>query len=141
MFNILYTRTEFHGEPEECQVPLSVFLYDIPYLAPFYIFPPLHILNENLKKGSSGGGMSPGCMWEPFELEDNEYQQLLPLVLKPDLIQLQKKARYAMFAYQLEDSFDHIEGRFEWLAAISQKYREAFFIRQQRYLDSLTNLS
>lgn len=137
MFNISYVRTEFHGDPEEHNAKLSVFLYDVPYLCSFYIFPPLHILNQYLVIGTAGGGMSPGCEWEPFVLDEEQYRQLLPLVLCPDLVKLRKCARYAMFAYEIDPEFDDIQDRFEWAKAISQKHRESYFIRQKNYLDDL----
>ncbi len=39
-------------------------------------FPPLHILNEELRSGGSDQGMSGGCYWKPFELSEEEYNLL-----------------------------------------------------------------
>jgi hypothetical protein len=39
-----------------------------------------------LRKGESGGGMSPGCFWEPFDLGENDYWEAVDYLerLTPD---------------------------------------------------------
>jgi len=39
-------------------------------------FPPLHILNEELKSGGSDQGMSGGCHWKPFQLDQEDYKEI-----------------------------------------------------------------
>ena len=39
-------------------------------------FPPLHIINEELKSGGSNMGMSGGCYWKPFALTEAEYAEI-----------------------------------------------------------------
>ncbi len=39
-------------------------------------FPPLHILNEELLSGGTDQGMSGGCYWKPFELTEQEYEDI-----------------------------------------------------------------
>ncbi len=39
-------------------------------------FPPRHILNEELLSGGSDQGMSGGCYWKPFEITEEEYNEV-----------------------------------------------------------------
>lgn len=39
-------------------------------------FPPLHIINEELKSGGCDMGMSGGCHWKPFKLSEIEYKEI-----------------------------------------------------------------
>lgn len=48
----------------------------IPYLVLDEI-PPRQVLNDMLTRGFDDAGMSGGCIWEPLELDDNEYAELL----------------------------------------------------------------
>src|SRR5258708_4282113 len=80
---IKYRRHESHGPTESREAPLWAFFFDVPYLLVFGVFPPRHVLNSYLRIGGGDGGMSPGTSWEPFELTEDEYISVLPLVLKP----------------------------------------------------------
>jgi hypothetical protein len=57
-------------------------LFDVPY---FFrendIIPSLQILNDFLQKGISDAGMSGGCRWKPFELDEQEYNELIQQLL------------------------------------------------------------
>ena len=39
-------------------------------------FPPLHILNEELRSGGQDQGMSGGCFWKPFEISKSDYLKI-----------------------------------------------------------------
>jgi hypothetical protein len=49
----------------------------IPYLLSAQIVPPLHVVNDLLAKGSDDAGMSGGCKWEPFQLSQPEWEELV----------------------------------------------------------------
>ena len=51
-------------------------LLAIPYLLTAHIVPPRHIVNDLLAKGAHRGGMSGGCLWEPFQLTPTEWDEL-----------------------------------------------------------------
>jgi hypothetical protein len=71
-------RTYSHGvlgEPKDAS--LEEFLQWLPYLLmPAAAIPPLFILNEILAKGVLDAGMSGGCEWEPFQINQAEWQDL-----------------------------------------------------------------
>jgi hypothetical protein len=56
---------------------LAEMLFDIPYFFVGAIVPPIQILNEVLKKGVVDMGMSGGCKWEPFQVDDAGYSRLV----------------------------------------------------------------
>ena len=53
----------------------------VPYLLSGYsnggFIPPLIVLNDVLKTDGSEGGMSGGCKWSPFEIDEEEYKSLV----------------------------------------------------------------
>jgi len=51
-------------------------LFDIPYFFLARIVPPKKVVNEVLRKGVVDAGMSGGCKWKPFKLDDASYAKL-----------------------------------------------------------------
>ena len=51
-------------------------LFDIPYFFVAKILPPMAVVNEVLQKGVVDAGMSGGCKWKPFQLDDASYAKL-----------------------------------------------------------------
>jgi hypothetical protein len=127
--NVLYLRHEFRFDPEPREAPLWAFFYDIPYLAACGIFPPRHLLNFRLGSGGGDGGMGPGASWEPFELSEAEYGEVLPYVLDPERASLALYARYPDQQWQLDPMFDHYTDWSDWLTAVCAKHREAYHAR------------
>jgi hypothetical protein len=119
---IKYQRHEFHYEPEDREAPLSVLVYDIPYFGPCGIFPPFHIINQYLASGGSQGGMSPGATWEPFEISEMEYLDLVSTIMEVDPELLGDTARYTEVRFRIDHSFDHMQDRLEWLQAVCEKH-------------------
>jgi hypothetical protein len=52
-------------------------LFDIPYFFLGKVVPPQAIVNEVLLSGCVDAGMSGGCKWKPFQLDDMQYMQLV----------------------------------------------------------------
>jgi hypothetical protein len=105
---------------------LSVFLYEVPSVIAYNVFPPLHILNISLRNGRSGhGSHSPLFTWEPFEVSNQEYQELLPKLLNPDWEVIYEELWCYRLPMKLDSEFDHITDRYAWLDTVSQKYRKS----------------
>jgi hypothetical protein len=122
---VKYQRHEFHDdEPEDREASLSTLVYDIPYFGPCGIFPPLHIINQYFADGGSQGGMSPGATWEPFEISETEYLELVEAITNLDPGLLGDTARYTEVKFRVELSLDHIQDRFDWIQAVCEKHRE-----------------
>ena len=126
MREIQYEQWECHQEaPERKVAPLWVFVYDVPYLAPCDVFPPLHILNQIFSFGRLGGGMGPGTVWKPFQISEVEYRQLLGNVLNPDRGKLELLARFHVQEMFVDPALEHIVGHSEWSEAAANKHRFA----------------
>ena len=55
---------------------LADLVMGIPYLVHDQI-PPRRVLNDVLTRGRHDAGMSGGAIWEPFEIDDHEYDELV----------------------------------------------------------------
>jgi hypothetical protein len=120
---IKYSRQDWYqcecGEREE---PLSTFLYDLPNLTACNVLPPLHILNILLARGWAGGSMSPKFTWNPFEISELEYQEILPKLLAPNWAVLCNKLWRIRLPMKLDLEFDAIDDRYTWMALVREKY-------------------
>lgn len=52
-------------------------LLSIPYFFVSEVIPPIFVINDVLKKGVVDAGMSGGCRWKPFQLDEEEYGDLV----------------------------------------------------------------
>lgn len=62
------------------QFPRRGSLADLALALPYVVIdeiPPRRVLNDVLRRGGLDAGMSGGCLWEPFEIDDAEYEQLV----------------------------------------------------------------
>lgn len=126
MRRISYVRTEFRAENERIENTLLVFVYDIPYLGACGIFPPFHILNQIFLSGGGDGGMSPGAIWQPFEITKEEYDELKNAILSVAPRDLNNFTRYSNIQFEFDSEFDSIQGRLEWIAETCDKHRKSY---------------
>jgi len=78
MRSVKYKRHEFHQKyPSSKNEELHRFLLDIPYLMYYGVVPSREAINEVLRTGGGDGGMSPGASWEPFELTEDDYWEVV----------------------------------------------------------------
>ena len=126
MRTIKYIRTEFHGPDEEVENDLLAFVYDIPYFSACGIFPPYHLINQVFSGGGGDGGMGPGAIWEPFEITEAEFNELVAAVKTTQLSGLATKARYCENQYEVDPQFNEIRDRTEWATAVCAKHGKAY---------------
>ncbi|MBD2035113.1 hypothetical protein H6F76_08735 [Leptolyngbya sp. FACHB-321] len=120
---IRYSRKDWsHCECGDREEPLSTFLYDLPILTACNVFPPLHILNVLLLRGWVGGSMSPRFSWQPFEIFEQEYQEVLPKLLYPDWAALSNKLWRIRALMKLDSEFDRVSDRDTWMALVGKKH-------------------
>ncbi|MEW8632249.1 MAG: hypothetical protein AB2591_19805 [Candidatus Thiodiazotropha sp.] len=64
---------------------LNEFIFHIPTFSYSVgisgVIPPIHVLNEIFKQGEDDAGMSGGAKWKPFEIENDEYNELVEMLL------------------------------------------------------------
>ena len=132
MRTVDYLRHEYTWpDPEPRTASLIAFVYDIPYFAACGVFPPLKFANEKFRSGGSQGGMSPGATWEPFEVSENEYKELIKLVQTTNPESLSKQARYIFDKFIFDHDFDEVLDYENWLFKVCEKHRDAFHKRVQ----------
>jgi hypothetical protein len=73
MQTVEYTVTEFRGPDGQCRGSVADLMLDAHMIPPCGLIPPFRVVAAVIRSGGSGGGMSPGCVWEPFELSEDEY--------------------------------------------------------------------
>ena len=75
METIEYTVTEFHGGASRCRGTVADLMLDAHIIPPYGLIPPFRVVAAVIRSGGSHGGMSPGCVWSPFELSEDDYYQ------------------------------------------------------------------
>jgi hypothetical protein len=118
------THWSYAGPGVERSAQLIDFVLDILYLMDSSgIVPPFHVLNEVLQEGGSNGGMSPGTSWQPFEISDVEYQELVEGLLKLDIAEARNNHPYVRFERVIVDKSLNEETTYaDWMLAVNAKY-------------------
>jgi hypothetical protein len=62
--------------------PVIELVQDLPNLLKYKILPSFKILNVILKSGKLDTGVDGGCEWSPFELNQEEYDELVTELIK-----------------------------------------------------------
>jgi hypothetical protein len=75
METIKYTITELHGLDGQCRGTVADLMLDTHLIPPCGFIPPFRVAASVFRSGGSRGGMSPGCIWQPFELSEADYWQ------------------------------------------------------------------
>jgi hypothetical protein len=82
------------------------FVHDIPCFGVCGIFPPFQITNSIFSRGGGDGGMSPGAIWSPFTITEEEYEELVEAVKKTSGQEISSKARYCKAQFEFEFTED-----------------------------------
>lgn len=125
MRQVRYVRTDPFGD-EPWQGQLVAFVYDAPSFSVCGISAPLGVFNSLLREGAVGGGMSPGATWDPFSIEEAEYQELLVSIQETDPRSLEGRARFISIKIEVDCAFDDLDDFYEWAHKVGEKHRSAF---------------
>ncbi len=77
MEKLEYIVTESHAPDVTVRGTLADLALDAYLIPRCGLIPPLVVLQERLRTGGGNAGMSPGCTWEPFELTESDYWDLV----------------------------------------------------------------
>lgn len=123
---IEYTRHEHRLEPVNVKENLLSFVYDIPYFGACGVFPPIQVINQRFAYGGGDGGMGPGTSWDPFQIDQKAYSELVQLIRQTDPKTLKEKSRYYFIKFIEAPEFDAIQDQWEWVSVVCEKYRERY---------------
>lgn len=116
---------QYLDAPEELQTePLDAFLLQLPYFLSLGYIPPLSIINLVLSEGYFDAGMSGGAKWQPFVIDDKEYQELL--------LALENKTNYNGEKFNFSLTQVAVTSRKQWHAKV---YENKFDVPSQRHLE------
>jgi hypothetical protein len=76
MKKIKYTVFDLAGE-ETKETTLNNFFLEIHALIMHGVIAPFAVAKQIFNLGNAGGGMSPGVKWEPFEISNEEYEEII----------------------------------------------------------------
>lgn len=66
------------------------------------VLPPIAILNDLFSKNESNAGMSGHIIWKPFQIDENEYQDLVEILCTdPELNIVQDQTNNDMTSFKL----------------------------------------
>ena len=126
---VKYKRHEFREKhPANRNEEVARFLLDIPYLLYFGVIPSREAINEVLRKGGGDAGMSPGASWEPFELTEDEYWEI---VERWDQMDIEKEREEDHFRYNpkmfvKDDEIMNIPEHTNYLRLSRKKYESLY---------------
>ncbi len=75
MQTIEYKVTDFHGSDGQCRGTLADLMLDAYMIPRCGLIPPFRVVAAVIRSGGARSGMSPGCVWQPFALNEDEYWQ------------------------------------------------------------------
>jgi hypothetical protein len=77
MQKLEYTVTEPHAPDATVRGTLADLVLDAYLIPRCGLIPPFVVLQERLRTGGGNAGMSPGCKWEPFEITESDYSDMV----------------------------------------------------------------
>ena len=124
MRNIRYKVHWEYVDSTERYSTLAEFILDIPYLMENTgVIPPLAVLNSVLKTGGDSGGMGPATTWKPFQVDEDEYKELVKILIEVDVAAARLVHPYARFERAIvDDELNHCSDYIDWLTKANQKH-------------------
>ena len=107
-----YVRFRTHGAVgpygTRNELPLDLFMLEVPNLVQFRRIPSRAVLNSFLVEGESDAGISGGCKWVPFHVTHQEHLEAVESLLTSPCA--------AAKGLQFEPVPDHVRSKLEWHA-------------------------
>jgi len=119
------THWSYAGKGIKREGLLTDFLLDVLYLMEDTgVIPPLAVLNQVLERGGDTGGMGPGTSWKGFTITEQEYDELVAVLLNLDVVEAKRAHPYVRFEHvRIDHDFDTCTEYLDWLQQVSRKYR------------------
>ena len=120
---IEYTMTEFHSPDGKCRGTIADLILDAHLIPRCGLIPPFRVVAAMLRSGGGDAGMSPGCVWEPFELSEDEYWQAVQRLEQFTPEELQSRHRDPRIVGEIQQDYaaPNTESYTEWLQSLGQR--------------------
>ena len=92
-------------------------------IPPCGLIPPFRVVAAVIRSGGSRGGMSPGCVWSPFELSEDDYFQAVARLERftPDDLRGRHRDPHIAGEIQLDYSAPDTDDYLAWLDSLVQR--------------------
>ena len=112
--------------------PLYRFILDIPYALYHSIVPGRDTLNELLRTGRAGGGMSYGLYWDSFEITEEEYRDITEIWRTFDIRKLRNLRVQDIpdLTFVFDDEILAIPHHLDYIRRSREKYEARFCERK-----------
>lgn len=123
MEKIEYTVTEMHAPDAQCRGSVADLILDAHIIPRCGLIPPFRVVAAVLRSGGGNRGMSPGCIWQPFELSEDEYLQAVERLEQFTPEDLRSRHRDPCIAGEIQQDYsapdtDHY---LTWLESLRQR--------------------
>jgi hypothetical protein len=110
------------------QEEIHRFILDIPYGLYWSVVPSRAVLNELVRRGSAGGGMGDGLIWDSFEVGQAEYEEILQNWKTSDLTRIRRLKRDDVpdLSFIFDEEIMAIPGHLDYLRRSREKYEHRF---------------
>src|ERR1044071_4017838 len=105
METIEYIVTEFHSPDGQCRGTVVDLMLDAHLIPPCGFIPPFRVTASVLRSGGSRGGISPGCVWQPFELSEADYWQAVQRLEQFTADDLRSRHRNPQIAGEIQPDY------------------------------------
>lgn len=111
------------------------FILDIPHCLYWSVVPSRQALNEVLRRGHAGGGMSDGLIWESFEVDETEYQEILHQWKTTDLRNILgfNPDSVPDLSFIYDEEIMKIAGQLDYLRKSREKYGDYFWSKAKHH--------
>jgi hypothetical protein len=108
---------------------LHLFIVDIPYCLYWSVVPSRSALNEVLRRGHAGGGMGEGRIWDGFEVDEVEYNEVLLHWKTTDIRKILGVGRNRLtdMSFIYDDEIMKIPDHLDYLKKSREKYESHFW--------------
>lgn len=118
-----YTLTDIHAPDAKRRGTVADLMLDAHIIPRCGLIPPFGVVAAVLRTGDSGGGMSPGCVWKPFELAEDDYWKAVAHLeqLTPDDLTSRHPDPHIIGEIQPDYSAPETDSYIAWLDSLIQR--------------------
>ena len=123
MDKIEYTVTDIHHPSGKCRGTITDLILDAHLISHCGLIPPFRVMATILRKGGGHGGMSPGCIWTPFELHEDDYWAAVERLERftPDDLKGRHRNPQIEGEIRQDDSAPDTEDYWVWLKSLAHR--------------------